>query len=133
LKPIEAFDRPDGHTLGFALCLLGLTATFGAQVAMGDSWRIGVDPKESTELVTGGPFRIVRNPIYSAMIPTCLGFVLLVPNALAVAAWIALVVGLELHVRGVEEPYLLRVHGRAYSEYAARVGRFLPGMGRLAP
>lgn len=90
-------------------------------------------PTESTALVTGGPFQVVRNPIYAAMIPTCLGFVLLVPNALAIAAWLALVVGLELHVRRVEEPYLQRVHGRAYAEYAARVGRFLPGMGRLAP
>ena len=31
----------------------------------------------------------------------------------------------------VEEPYLLKVHGSAYAEYAARVGRFLPGVGRL--
>jgi len=131
--PIGALDGSSGHTLGFVLCLLGLAATFAAQLAMGDSWRIGVDPKESTALVTGGPFQIVRNPIYSAMIPTCLGFVLLVPNAVAVAAWLALVVGLELHVRRVEEPYLLRVHGRAYTDYAARVGRFVPGMGRLAP
>ncbi len=133
LRPIDALDGPAGHALGFAACLLGLLATFGAQVAMGDSWRIGVDHGEATTLVTDGPFQIVRNPIYSAMIPTCLGFVLLVPNAVAVAGWLALVIGLELHVRKVEEPYLLRVHGRSYADYASRVGRFFPGLGRVTP
>ena len=40
--------------------------------------------------------------------------------------------GLELQVRSVEEPYLLRTHGDAYRAYASRVGRFVPGIGRLA-
>lgn len=39
-------------------------------------------------------------------------------------------VGLELQVRFVEEPYLLRTHA-TYASYASRVGRFLPGLGRL--
>jgi len=34
-------------------------------------------------------------------------------------------------VRAVEEPYLLDTHGDAYRGYATRVGRFLPGVGRL--
>ena len=47
-------------------------------------------------------------------------------------AWLlVLIIGLELHVRLVEEPYLLRVHGDAYRRYAARTGRFLPRVGRL--
>jgi protein-S-isoprenylcysteine O-methyltransferase Ste14 len=47
-----------------------------------------------------------------------------------VALW-ALVVALEVQVRLVEEPYLLRTHGAHYAEYASRVGRFVPGFGRL--
>ena len=96
---------------------------------MGDSWRVGVDPEERTELVTGGPFELVRNPIYSAMLPTVFGLVLMVPSVLAIAAFVALVVALELQVRLVEEPYLLQVHGDAYADYAARVGRFVPEWG----
>jgi protein-S-isoprenylcysteine O-methyltransferase Ste14 len=42
-------------------------------------------------------------------------------------------VALELHVRLIEEPYLQRVHGAQYATYAARVGRFIPGIGRLRP
>lgn len=39
--------------------------------------------------------------------------------------------GLALQVRLVEEPYLLRTHGEVYRDWAARTGRFLPGVGRL--
>jgi protein-S-isoprenylcysteine O-methyltransferase Ste14 len=65
------------------------------------------------------------------MIPTSLGIALLVPNAVAVAAVLLLLTALEIQTRLVEEPYLLRTHGSAYRDYAARVGRFLPLVGRL--
>ena len=67
LEPIPALDSTAGHVIGVALALAGLVLTFAAQLAMGDAWRIGVDPQERTELVTGGPFGLVRNPIYSAI------------------------------------------------------------------
>jgi protein-S-isoprenylcysteine O-methyltransferase Ste14 len=38
----------------------------------------------------------------------------------------------SLQVR-LEERNLLRIHGKAYLAYAARVGRFLPWVGRLRP
>ena len=98
---------------------------------MGTSWRIGVDPGERTELVTNGPFALVRNPIFAAMLPTALGLTLLVPSWIAIAGFVGLLVALELQVRVVEEPHLLRVHGASYASYAARVGRFVPGLGRL--
>jgi protein-S-isoprenylcysteine O-methyltransferase Ste14 len=131
LEPIPALDGDLGHIVGLVLAAGGVVLTFGAQLAMGNAWRIGVDPEERTELVVDGPFGLVRNPIYSAMIPTVLGLVLMVPNALALAAIVALVAGLELQVRAVEEPYLLRTHGDEYASYAARVGRFVPGLGLL--
>jgi protein-S-isoprenylcysteine O-methyltransferase Ste14 len=43
------------------------------------------------------------------------------------------VAAIQMQVRAVEEPYLLRTHGDNYAAYAARVGRFLPGLGRLTP
>jgi protein-S-isoprenylcysteine O-methyltransferase Ste14 len=131
LDPISALDGTVGHVVGVVLALGGIALTFAAQLAMGDAWRIGVDPQERTELVTDGPFELVRNPIYSAMLPTVLGLVLMVPSPLAVAAILTLAVGLELQVRVVEEPYLLQAHGPAYAEYASRVGRFVPGIGML--
>jgi protein-S-isoprenylcysteine O-methyltransferase Ste14 len=131
VEPIEALDGGVGYAVGTIVALAGIVATFYAQIAMGSSWRIGVDESEHTALVTGGPFAIVRNPIYSAMLPTVAGILLLVPNPVALIGYAALLTGLEIQTRLVEEPYLLAEHGEAYRSYAARVGRFVPGVGRL--
>jgi protein-S-isoprenylcysteine O-methyltransferase Ste14 len=133
LEPVPALDGLVGNAIGLVLAVCGISLTFGAQLAMGDSWRVGVDPEERTELVTVGPFKLVRNPIYSAMLPTVFGLGLMVPSALAVAAIFTLFVALELQVRLVEEPYLLQVHGDAYVAYASRVGRFVPRLGLMHP
>jgi protein-S-isoprenylcysteine O-methyltransferase Ste14 len=119
--------------LGLALSVAGLVALLWSQSSMGDSLRIGVDPTERTALVMGGPFRWVRNPIYSAMLVYVAGVALLVPNAASFAAFGLLALGLDLHVRLVEEPYLVATHGGTYAGYAARVGRFVPGVGKLRP
>lgn len=131
VDPVESLDSDIAHLIGIVLAIGGVAMTLLAQSAMGSSWRIGVDVQERTVLVIDGPFAVVRNPVFAAMLPTALGLALLVPNLIAVVGLIALVAALELQTRVVEEPYLLRVHGNAYADYAARVGRFAPRLGRL--
>lgn len=118
--------------VGLALALAGAALTLISQAAMGASWRIGVDHSERPPLVTGGPFAVVRNPIFAAMAPTALGLALMVGNVVAVASFAALVLAVELQVRVVEEPHLNSAHGASYLDYAGRVGRFLPGIGMLS-
>jgi protein-S-isoprenylcysteine O-methyltransferase Ste14 len=132
LDPIEALDVTPLHAVGIVLAVAGGLAVFAAQLGMGESWRIGVSDEQGTDLVTGGWFSWCRNPIYTAMIVGWTGFALIVPTWLSIAAVPVIAFGLELQVRAVEEPYLLRTHGDAYRAYAARVGRFVPGLGRLA-
>jgi protein-S-isoprenylcysteine O-methyltransferase Ste14 len=131
VEPVEALDTTAVQVAGLVLYAVGLAVCVGAQLAMGASWRIGVDESEHTDLVTDGPFSIVRNPIYSGVIPLVAGLTLLAPNAVAIGAFAALVAALEIQVRLVEEPHLLRAHDPAYREYASRVGRFVPGLGLL--
>lgn len=119
------------HALGIALAIAGISGTFVTQLAMGESWRIGVQETEYTDLVTHGPFALVRNPIFTAMIATGAGVALMVPNAVALIGWLLLVLAIQLQVRVVEEPYLIRQHHTEYLAYAANVGRFLPGLGLL--
>ena len=128
---IDALDTTGAAVAGLVVTLAGIVLTFWAQFSMGDSWRIGVDSEARTELVTGGIFRVVRNPIFSAMTLATAGLVLLVPNVVSVAALVVTVVGLELQVRYVEEPYLRRVHGDAYRRYLTTAGRFLPRVGTV--
>jgi protein-S-isoprenylcysteine O-methyltransferase Ste14 len=137
LQLVGAVDSVPGlggevaNILGVALATLGTTLTVVAQFAMGDAWRIGVDSSERTELVTYGPFAVVRNPIFAAMIPAFTGIALLAPNVVTLTGAMLVMVALELQTRFIEEPYLAAVHGERYAAYAAEVGRFFPGIGRL--
>jgi protein-S-isoprenylcysteine O-methyltransferase Ste14 len=131
LEPIDALDTTFVHVVGVVTACAGGLAVFAAQLGMGESWRIGVSDEQRTDLVTGGWFSIVRNPIYAAMLVGWSGFALLVPTWLAFIGLAVLMTGLELQVRRVEEPYLLRAHGEDFRAYAARVGRFVPGVGLI--
>ena len=123
---LDALDVGWAAVAGAVLGSVGIALTLVAQLAMGDSWRIGVDDGQRTELVTNGVFARVRNPIFTAMLIATGGLVLLVPNALSVAALVVLAAALEIQVRLVEEPYLARTHGPAYQHYRGTTGRFLP-------
>jgi protein-S-isoprenylcysteine O-methyltransferase Ste14 len=130
LDTIAWLDHPVVNTVGLLTAVVGIALTLAAQLRMGSEWRIGVDESEQTNLVTDGLFALVRNPIFTAMSLTGLGLTLMVPNVVAVAGFIALLVALQLQVRIVEEPYLRALHGAAYAAYEATVGRFLPGLGK---
>jgi protein-S-isoprenylcysteine O-methyltransferase Ste14 len=117
--------------LGLVVALLGAIVSLVAQAAMGESWRIGVDPGERTELVTDGLFGWSRNPFFAAVYVFALGLFLMVPNPVSLAAGLCLFFGFEIQVRVVEEPNLRAVFGEEYEGYGRRVGRFAPGIGRF--
>jgi protein-S-isoprenylcysteine O-methyltransferase Ste14 len=131
VSPVGVLHASWIQTAGVAIAVIGITATVYAQLDMGDSWRIGVDPSETTTLVRSGVFGLVRNPIFTAMITFGFGIALVTPNLVAIAGLVLLVATIELQVRIVEEPYLQAVHGDAYRDYLANVGRFVPGVGRV--
>ncbi len=119
------------QAVGWLLFAGGLVITLVAQAQMGASWRIGIDDRP-TQLVTGGLFALSRNPIFSGMVLTLAGIVLIAPAPwLLIGCAVALVL-VCLQVR-LEERHLCEIHGDAYISYAARVGRFLPWLGRLRP
>ncbi|WP_066897464.1 methyltransferase family protein [Mycolicibacterium houstonense] len=129
LNPISLLRSPWIQTVGTVLAVAGIGTTLYAQRDMGESWRVGVDPSETTTLVRRGAFGWVRNPIFTAMLVFAGGITLMTPNPLALAAFVVLFATIELQVRVVEEPYLQRTHGQAYADYRVAVGRFLPGIG----
>jgi protein-S-isoprenylcysteine O-methyltransferase Ste14 len=93
---------------------------------------VGLDSRETTPLVTAGLFGMMRNPIYSAAFLATAGVLLMVPNVLSAVGFERLLVGLEIQVRRVEEPHLIRAHRETDLAYGRAVGRFMPGVGRLS-
>jgi protein-S-isoprenylcysteine O-methyltransferase Ste14 len=119
------------HLAGVLCFVAGTLGALSAQLSMGDSWRVGVDETETTDLVTTGLFAWVRNPIFSFMGLSAFGLLLIVPNGLTFSGAVLAAIGVQLQVRAVEEPYLKSRHGKDYHDYASHVGRFIPGVGRV--
>lgn len=130
-KPVISLDSVGGHAAGFGFFAVGLYVLVKSQATMGKSWRVGVDSTEETELVTHGIFSVVRNPIFSSGGLMSLGLTLIMPDALLVASLLFQAIGVEIQVRGVEEPFLRRNHSSEYAAYASQVGRFIPLIRRM--
>ncbi len=79
VSPLPVLNHGWVSGAGLTLAACGLGATLYAQLDMGESWRVGVDTTETTALVRGGTFGLVRNPIFTAMIVFMLGQLYLRP------------------------------------------------------
>ena len=120
-----------GSWPGALVVLIGTALMAAAQLDLGASWRIGIDEGARPGLVQGGLYRVCRNPIFLAMLIVVAGFAIMLPTWLSFGTLLATVLGIRAHVLD-EEAYLRRTYGADYAEYARRVGRFFPGVGRLA-
>ncbi|MDE2359360.1 MAG: isoprenylcysteine carboxylmethyltransferase family protein [Betaproteobacteria bacterium] len=107
-----------------AAAVAGFAMTIECWRRMGKDWRMDISD-EHTVLITDGPFRRVRHPIYafSILIMLATAVVLPTPSTLALAA-------LHLSLMNIkarsEEAHLARMHGDAWLRYVERTGRFLP-------
>ncbi|TMA11561.1 MAG: isoprenylcysteine carboxylmethyltransferase family protein [Deltaproteobacteria bacterium] len=130
LAVIDQLTTKPWQVAGTVLLFGGIGFLVMAQLDLGASWRIGIEEGTSPGLVTTGLYRFCRNPIFLAILITLTGYTLLLPTRLSLALLLGTFLGVRQQVL-VEEAYLLRSYGDSYREYARRVGRFLPGIGRL--
>ena len=115
-----------GNVLGLLFCIGGIVFTSLSQVKMGKEWRIGVDENERTELVCDGIYSLIRNPIYTGIMIFGMGLLLLVPHISMLTFAVFVYIAIEYHVRKIEEPYLRKLHGQVYDDYANSTGRYIP-------
>jgi protein-S-isoprenylcysteine O-methyltransferase Ste14 len=76
-------------------------------------------------LVTSGPYRVSRNPMYVAVLLILLGWAVLFGSWAVVVYAGAVAPIVHLRVLYHEEPYLARTHGDAWKAYATRVPRWI--------
>ena len=114
---------------GLDLAVVAAAFFLGSKAALGREYSPCFDAFMPGELVERGPYRLIRHPIYTANIALLL--------ALAVAAdtgWLvvnAIVLTVFYREAAIREERELAEAWPAYRDYAARTGRFLPGLGRL--
>jgi protein-S-isoprenylcysteine O-methyltransferase Ste14 len=110
---------------GFAIGLIGLSFCLYAQIKMGTAWRVGIDEKVKTQLITTGLYGYVRNPTYLGLFLLNIGVWLVWPTWTVFLLNILFFLFLEIQVR-CEEDFLFLVHGEQYSDYKKRTKRYLP-------
>jgi len=81
--------------------------------------------KPTTALITGGPFRFSRNPIYLALILIFTGLSLAYGNAWGLIMTVLFLIAIARFTIRPEEEYLAREFGADYSRYRRRVRRWL--------
>jgi protein-S-isoprenylcysteine O-methyltransferase Ste14 len=66
-------DSPILGWTGVALCLLGLGLAISALRHLGRNWGLPMSRREQSELVTSGPYALIRHPIYTGLTLAMLG------------------------------------------------------------
>jgi protein-S-isoprenylcysteine O-methyltransferase Ste14 len=119
----KLIDSPVARVAGVMLITLAFFTRIQAMIALGDSWRLGLDEKAPGKLVTTGIYAVSRNPIYIFFDLWFIGTFLI--NGSLVFLIFALLVMTNLHYQiGQEEKFLADVHGPAYEAYRATTARY---------
>ena len=116
---------------GAGLGLAGLILLVWVHASLGRGWSTNLTLRDDHHLVTVGPYRWVRHPMYTALFAIFIGLGLLSANWLIVLVAVG---GLALLVGrvGKEEDMLLSHFGQEYVSYMRHTGRFLPRLDRAA-
>lgn len=112
--------------IGTVLLIGGLLIMVAGALGLSSSFTVMPRPKSDGELVTNGPYRFVRNPIYTGLILAMLGASLGSGSWLALVLTAALAVLLDLKTR--REEVFLRERFAGYAAYAQRTRKFIPGI-----
>lgn len=111
--------------LAAVIVLIATALTFYCWKQMGKSWRIGIDPREKTQLIVAGPYKYVLHPIYSLSIILGISTFLTLPTPAMLLIVTVHILMLNLEARR-EEKYLIQIHGQVYEDYQKNRGRFIP-------
>jgi len=115
---------------GWVLTVIGMLFSIWARVSLGRNWSGRVVLKQGQELVSTGPYALVRHPIYTGLLVALAG------SALYDGRWRALLglaffaIGFWLKARS-EEDLLEGEFGEEYRSYRARTPMLIPSL-RLA-
>ncbi|MGB6775857.1 MAG: isoprenylcysteine carboxylmethyltransferase family protein [Terriglobales bacterium] len=114
--------------LAVAVAVASVWLVNSAARRLGKQWALAARLVEGHELVQDGPYRFVRNPIYTGM------FGMLVATGLAAGRWVDLLIAIMLFVAGTyirirsEERLLRQAFGSEFDAYARNVPALIPGI-----
>ena len=124
LKGHEAISGPWLQGIGLAVFLLGLALAIWARVYLGRNWGMPMSQKADPELVTTGPYRSIRHPIYSGIILAMIGTTIAVSLYWLVA--VVLVGAYFVYSAIAEERFMAGRFPDSYPEYKRSTKMLIP-------
>jgi protein-S-isoprenylcysteine O-methyltransferase Ste14 len=110
--------------IGLAIFLLGLALAVWARIYIGRNWGMPMSEKADPELVTTGPYRLIRHPIYSGIILALVGTTVAVSLYWLIA--VVLLGAYFIYSAVMEERYLTELFPEAYPRYKQSTKMLIP-------
>lgn len=111
--------------LGLLLTAGGLLFAVWARIALGANWSGTVTIKTGHNLIRRGPYKWIRHPIYSGLLASVVGTVLLQGEVRSLCGFILILFALYRKAKR-EEKFLSEEFGEGFAEHAKQTGMFLP-------
>jgi protein-S-isoprenylcysteine O-methyltransferase Ste14 len=119
-----ALHSPALGAIGTFVFASGIAFAVWARVHLGRNWGMPMTEKAEPELVTSGPYRFVRHPIYSGLLAAVLGTAL-ATNLIGLII-LAILAGFFYYSASVEEKNLTATFPTAYPAYRSRTKMLVP-------
>ncbi len=111
--------------IGSVLVILGLVEAIWARISLGRNWSGYVTYKKNHELVTSGPYKYIRHPIYSSLILMLIGTFFNFPNTEVIIILLIWIVLFATRMKR-EEKIMTKLFGREYINYMDKSKRLIP-------
>jgi len=112
--------------IGIGIATLGFGLLQWGQTVLGDSWSDTPRMMKGQSLITRGPYKFIRHPIYTAFILILGSLLLISANWLVGLSWLSMVI-FEVTARmKSEEKLMIEFFGDSYRDYITRTGRLFP-------
>jgi protein-S-isoprenylcysteine O-methyltransferase Ste14 len=110
--------------IGLGLFLLGLAVAVWARIYLGGNWGMPMTRKDNPELVTTGPYHLIRHPIYSGILLAMIGTAIAVSVYWLIAA--VVIGGYFIYSATVEERYMAERFPDTYPGYKRSTKMLVP-------
>jgi len=111
---------------GVGIALAGFALLQWAQMTLANSWSDTPRMMKEQTLITSGPYRMIRHPIYTAFILILGSTLFISSNWLVGLCWLTMTVMEVISRVGFEESLMLEYFGEQYREYMKKTGRLFP-------
>lgn len=110
---------------GLALTVCGAILAVYARIVLGRNWSATVTIKQDHKIIRGGPYAVLRHPIYSGFLLSALGTAIAIGEVRGLLGLGLVSLGFWLKLR-TEEAFLLEQFGAQYSQYRRETKALIP-------